>query len=410
MYGMIVGSSPDSNLPRVRTTPLRRPHVPTAPPAKTTTLTTSGDKASQQESHPASAQREFTSKCPLCSESHKLTRCEQFKNKTPQQRKEFTMQARLCHNCLGRNHIASNCRSEFTCKVSGCGKKHHTFLHPTSPDIANNNNNTAQTTTTTTTTSSQPSQVSGAGASGNCGSTSIEKRSKVSLRTLPVTVSSSDGTTQIDTYALLDDGSDVTLCSDSLVNQLGLNGITTNFSITTVNGQTSTRQGKEVKLIVRGSESVIDLDKVWTVDKLSISSHSIPTAEDIASWPHLNGIDLPDLDDKEVTILIGSDYPEAHWVLEHRRGAKGQPYAVRTPLGWTVMGPLGTTNNNNVSVNFLRKDDELLHQQVERMFNADFNEPTVDLMTSMSLDDKKALSMMESSVKLVNGHYQLDLP
>ena len=41
-----------------------------------------------------------------------------------------------------------------------------------------------------------------------------------------------------------------------------------------------------------------------------------------------------------MSVLIVSDVPEAHWVCDQRRGRRGQPYAVCTPLGWTLMGPL----------------------------------------------------------------------
>ena len=32
------------------------------------------------------------------------------------------------------------------------------------------------------------------------------------------------------------------------------------------------------------------------------------------------------------------DNPKLFWMLEERRGAKGQPYAVKTLIGWSVVG------------------------------------------------------------------------
>ena len=111
-----------------------------------------------------------------------------------------------------------------------------------------------------------------------------------------------------------------------------------------------------------------------------------------------------------MSLLIGCDVPEAHWVCDQRRGRRGQPYAVCTPLGWTLMGPLNSCANNCFSVNFVRYDDAVLHQQMERMFRNDFNEPMVASKTAMSVEDRRALAQMEGSVKIVNGHYQLGLP
>ena len=74
------------------------------------------------------------------------------------------------------------------------------------------------------------------------------------------------------------------------------------------------------------------------------------------------------------------------------------------------MGPLNSCANNCFSVNFVRYDDAVLHQQMERMFRNDFNEPMVASKTAMSVEDRRALAQMEGSVKIVNGHFQLGLP
>ena len=396
MYGQIIGTSPerDSNKPKHTRHPQYNSSV------KATTLMTN-TKITHDE-------RKSIPKCPLCSDSHRLTRCDAFKEKTPKLRKDFVTQAELCSNCLGRNHTANVCRSENTCRVPGCGEKHNTYLHPVGSNASNQDNNTRANHKPETT----PSRVNGAGATGQCRATGGETRSRVCLRTIPVTVKGKDGEVEVETYALLDPGSDVSLCSVSLTDKLGIKGSPTKFSLTTVNGQLSERKGHEVALSVKGLQSNerIELNKLWTVDELSISKQTIPTSEDIKNWSHLDGVELASINDKEVTILIGSDVPEAHWVLEQRRGRKGQPYAVRTPLGWTLIGPIGTTESDKFHVNFLHQDDEALHQQVEKMFKSDFNEPMLDSQTSMSPEDRKALIQMEDSVELIEGHYQLSLP
>ena len=69
------------------------------------------------------------------------------------------------------------------------------------------------------------------------------------------------------------------------------------------------------------------------------------------------------------------------------------------------MGPLNSGERSCSSVNFVRYDDEMLHQQMERMFRNDFNEPMVDSTIAMSVEDRRALTQMEDSVKIVNGYY-----
>ena len=47
---------------------------------------------------------------------------------------------------------------------------------------------------------------------------------------------------------------------------------------------------------------------------------------------------------------------------------------------------------------------------MERMFRNDLEEPMVDSTIVMSVEDHRALTQMEDSVKIVDGHYQLGLP
>ena len=146
-------------------------------------------------------------------------------------------------------------------------------------------------------------------------------------------------------HAFVDDGSDTTLGLRRLLDELGVRGSPTSFSLTTINAERTKRSGEEVSLTVRAlsSDECIQLDRVWTVDKLPVSKKSIPSTEDIRDWPHLQGISIPKLD-KEVSILIGNDVPEAHWVFEERRGRRKQPCAARTLSGWTLIRVTSVTD------------------------------------------------------------------
>ena len=48
--------------------------------------------------------------------------------------------------------------------------------------------------------------------------------------------------------------------------------------------------------------------------------------------------------------------------------------------------------------------------QIERMYNADFTETTVSSKETMSIEDRRALAIMESTVQIVDDHYELSLP
>ena len=417
MYGRIVGATPDKDWS-------------SKPPPKVKPPLSKGNTFATQSEDGPQANTASILICPLCTGQHRLWKCELMKAKSREERKSFVRQARLCDNCLGSGHMAMDYRSKMRCQVNGCGWKHHTMLHvkkksnsnstpPNHPAVTSEETGTStisgagKTGTSTIRGAGEAGTrtVSGAGDTGRCGATESGKKN-VCLRIIPVVVKGKDQDNTIVTNALLDPGSDVTLCDASLMEKLQVHGRPKEFSLATVNGASDARKGFELSLSVRGlqMQEEIVLDRVWTVDTLCLPQGSPPTKEDTAKWPHLKGIDFPRTQSDKVSVLIGSDVPEAHWVCDQRRGRRGQPYAVCTPLGWTLMGPLNSCDRYCFSVNFVRHDDETLHQQMESLFRSDFNESLISSKVAMSVEDQRALLQMEDSVKLVNGHYQLGLP
>ena len=188
--------------------------------------------------------------------------------------------------------------------LSGCNVRHHFLFHlPVNPPGSSPSFEKDQ--------EESPQHSNEARNSGHCGA-AAKKKPRVCLRILPFRITNNDDTCQVDTYAFIDNGSDTTLCTNSLVEKLHLKHKPTEFSLTTVNAQDKKRCGLEVELKVQAlkGEGELQLDRVWSVDHLPISERSIPEVDDIGHWSHLNGIDFPELDDKEVSILIGSDVPE----------------------------------------------------------------------------------------------------
>ena len=78
----------------------------------------------------------------------------------------------------------------------------------------------------------------------------------------------------VETYALLDNGSDVSLCDEKLIDQLGISGVQRHFYLTTQEKRDSPRSGYEVKLTINSidNESSLEIPKVWTVGRLNIQS------------------------------------------------------------------------------------------------------------------------------------------
>ena len=112
-------------------------------------------------------------------------------------------------------------------------------------------------------------------------------------------------------------------------------------------------------------------------------------------------------------LLIGGDCPEAFWVLDQRKGASDEPYAVKFLLGWILLGPVGPRNpHDEFHVNFVRylDDDDLLQSQVKRFWLTNFSESLAASEVRMSLEDKRALKIMNETLTKTDGYYRVGLP
>ena len=111
--------------------------------------------------------------------------------------------------------------------------------------------------------------------------------------------------------------------------------------------------GREANLVIRSKcgTAEINVENVWSVKDISITSEHIPKQADLHLYSDLSGIQIPNLDAGKVELLIGSDTPEAFWIQEERRGQKGEPYAMRTTLGWAIIGPLGAGSRSGAFLN-----------------------------------------------------------
>ena len=69
---------------------------------------------------------------------------------------------------------------------------------------------------------------------------------------------------------------------------------------------------------------------------LHLSSSNLVTEAEVQKWPHLKDLPLHHAEIDDVALLIGQDCPEALMPLTMIPGGKGEPYAVRTRLGWSA--------------------------------------------------------------------------
>ncbi|XP_077971393.1 uncharacterized protein LOC120335312 [Styela clava] len=383
------------------------------------TRTTSYAVTNTQEKTPGPKVADLQYKCVDCQGNHALHNCVEFKGRSVNDRAEMVRRNNLCFNCLYRSHRENNCPSKYVCQVNGCGKLHHSLLHvdqkkpPTTgahfSSNANSQNNV-----------SAPKKENGAGAyfaNVNC---SENIQNFVRLKVVPVEVTSNGASDAVCTYAFLDEGSTRSLCSHNLLAKLGIEGKPEDCMLATANGS-KLHSGKTVSLKVKGcdSERVVDIPNVLAINLPNLES-SIPTANVLQKYPHLGDLEFPVLGSSEVDLLIGAEVLANHPISEIRlcdQKAKF-PAAHRTVFGWALFGPDRTMSHSScesVSAVSCPRLNTVCACDTDQFLCKICGHDFIDLdcdpfTTEHSLDDKKALVVMNDTAVKVNGRYQVALP
>ena len=86
-----------------------------------------------------------------------------------------------------------------------------------------------------------------------------------------------------------------------------------------------------------------------------MDSCEIATAKKLKKWDYIEKISKEHGDNKDITVdlLIGANCLEALEPVEVIPGQNDGPYAIRTTLGWCVVGPIKAQCHNVVSCNWI---------------------------------------------------------
>ena len=267
-------------------------------------------------------------KCPLCKESHWLSRCQLFRGKSVDEQISFVRSKGLCDNCLVAGHMAMSCPKQSFCQIVGCKighRKHSTFLHP--------KNDKPVKTEPPSVSETQLSNTEVVACEGMCSATGAGA-SATGLAIVPVNVRAK-GKEMFQTYAFLDPGSNTTFCTDKLIERLGATGRKAMLSLTTMDSDNVKSESLVVNLEVSDLQgrNVVELSNVFSRAKLPVTVDDIPVQSDVERWFYLKDINLPCIN-ADIELLIGSDAPKLLEPHEVQRSEDGGPYAARMDHQW----------------------------------------------------------------------------
>jgi hypothetical protein len=370
------------------------------------------EKKNRGYSHAASSDKPGNSTCknhvcPKCKGPHRLYMCELFKNLDVKTRQVFVKDNNLCFNCFLDNHGVANCRSPSRCRT--CNRKHNSLLHifdfsdgssvsqaPSSvlQNSALNNvasgNDIAHSTCTVSNLNPHANDFTFAHSSV------MNNVHQIMLPLVAVTVND-----KFLTHALLDPASTHTFVKKNLVDALSRKGTKAKLNLSTMN-KNNERITHFFPLKLTSSDgNMFHVPRAYEASDIPVPQVTLD-----ANYSHLS--DLPVADPSNVSILIGQDCSECLVPQDVRVGRPGEPYAVRTLLGWCICGPISPECSRNiVGVNMLVTAGE--EKDIQALWEIDQEGSSVE-EKEMSLDDKQVLQLWENHVKVVDGKFQFPIP
>ena len=149
---------------------------------------------------------------------------------------------------------------------------------------------------------------------------------------------------------------------------------------------------------------------------LSISRLNLPeqkvTDSMIQSWPHLANLKIPEVNSKDVTMLLGANLVEAILHHEVRKGARGHPAAVLTASGWTLTGCIRSfvteEQRRIMHVHHVQTSDDLLQRQMQDWWRTDTFGTNI-VKRRRNLEKTKETKILEETVKNLGNRYEVGL-
>ena len=231
-----------------------------------------------------------TIQCLYCKRNHALEDCHLLRWKPYSERIQFLSSNKLCFGCLSDQHILRHCPERKTCKIANCTRKHPSILH-TRPRQAS----TTDVGFGTDDDIGAQVRCSMANTDENVASRSFE-RCRTGMAVIPVKLRVKGSDKSVVTYAFLDNGSNSSFCTDSLMKQLGVKGQGTKISLSTLERKNSTVVSNLVRdLLVSDLDEneYVSLPILYIRLEILVSSDEILTHGDVDQWPHLQGVFIP---------------------------------------------------------------------------------------------------------------------
>ncbi|XP_025271328.1 uncharacterized protein LOC112639966 [Camponotus floridanus] len=296
------------------------------------------------------------------------------------------------------------CQTVIQLNGAKCGRKHHTTIHK-QPSLDKQVDSTKATTPQETVTKSSSSQVL------HLNINSTHATSCVLLATAQVVIINQKGST-LQIRALIDQGSEITLITERVAQNLKLSRSHSWIPLVGVGGHSSCK--------TRGVTSFRIVAIYENSETLEVSAHilpkltnSIPSVSiDMHQWQHLIGLTLADphfLQPLAVDMIIGADV--YHQIIREglKKGPIDSPIAQLTAFGWIISGPTSANRTSLLTNSYHASMDQQLFDVLRKFWEQ--QEVCINKSSSLSPEEQACEKhFQDTHSRDPQGRYVVSLP
>lgn len=335
----------------------------------------------------------YSAKCMLCGQNHKLIECNNFKKMSPENRRQFATEKKLCFSCCHVNHMTRNCKYARVCNIDGCKSKHNRLLHAKSADNKNAVSESSQ---------DKPDTV-------NC---HVKNQNKVYYQIVPVTLI--NGNKNVKTYAFFDSGSSVSLINAETAENLQATGVHKPMTLAWTNGDTQEDSGSmSIKLDIKAfNGKVFKLRDLRTIKGLSLPTQSVDMDCLKKRFPYLEQSELTSYENAVPTLLLGLPHAYLFKGSQDLSRKFNEPIARMTKLGWVLFGSNQNDHNTKEHVFVIEEtmeEEKSIKEMMSSYFSIDSFGVKVPTEELVSKADERALDIMSKTLKPTEKGYEIGL-
>ena len=305
--------------------------------------------------------------CYLCRPAtHELADCEKFKKLTVFQRYSAVSKSGSCFHCLGRGHGIGKCpnRQRLLCGVDGCTKYEHPLIHADATTSHISYVNWSEPAygpfpdLDVFTTVDTHSVIHMTNFQTHMSNMKVAAPGAISIQTVVCSIASRSDRNGKRIVAMLDTGSNTTCIDEDLAKALRCKrrSDTISKSVSMLDGVKLLESYTCEVVLTSGDGLTTQVIIAHTIKNMTEGTSVVDWSKAKKKFAHLRDVPFDAVKrDAKIELLIGSDNAFLFAITDGtlREGARGEPIAYRTPLGWTCIGPSEPTGANGSQIHSL---------------------------------------------------------